>query len=140
VGVTILSGSTRFTRFHVDRQGQLKIDACNERCPARYDLTIEIRYPRVLPMAVKGGGTITVAPGFGAQREVAAGVGGGGLIDFRSVSAQTVAGGVNGGGRILAGPSRTLAAAVSGGGEIRYAGDPQVTTVINGGGSVRPGS
>lgn len=89
-------------------------------------------------MAVKGGGRITAAPGFGRQREVAAGVGGGGLIDLRSVTAETVAAGINGGGKIMVGSSRTLAAAVSGGGEIRYAGDPQVTTVINGGGSIRP--
>lgn len=137
--VAILNGSTQFTRFRVDSQGQLKIDACNNRCPRHYDLRIEIHYPSVLPMAVKGGGTIAAAPGFGPQREIAAGVAGGGLIDLRSVTAQTAAGGVNGGGTILVGPSRTLAAAVNGGGLIRYAGDPQVTTAINGGGAVRRG-
>ncbi len=135
--VTILEGSSRFTRFAVDRQGQLKIDACNAQCPRNYDLTIEIRYPTVLPMGVKGGGTITAESGFGPQQSVAAGVGGGGLIDLRSVTARTVAAGVEGGGTILAGAPATLAAAVSGGGEIRYTGNPRVTTVINGGGSVR---
>lgn len=135
--VTILQGSSQFTSFRVDDQGQLKIDACNAACPNHYNLTIEIRYPTVLPMGVKGGGKITAAPGFGHQHELAAGVGGGGIVDLRSVSADTVAAGVNGGGKILVGESKTLAAAVSGGGEVRYAGDPQVTTVIDGGGSVR---
>lgn len=134
--VTILNGSRQFTRFRVDEQGQLKIDACDANCPHHYDLRIEIRYPTVLPMGVKGGGSITAASGFGTQREVAAGVGGGGLIDLRSVMAETAAAGVNGGGRILVGPSKTLAAGVSGGGEIRYAGNPAVTMGVQGGGSV----
>ena len=135
--VSILQGSSQFTRFSVDRDGQLKIDACNENCPRHYDLRIEISYPTVLPMGIKGGGKITVAPGFGRQHVLAAGVGGGGVIDLRSVAADTVAAGVNGGGKILVGTSNSVAAAVSGGGEIRYAGDPAVTRVIDGGGSIR---
>ena len=71
--VTILEGSSQFTRFRVDDQGQLKIDACNARCPNHYDLSIEIRYPTVLPMGIKGGGKITAAPGFGHQHQIAAG-------------------------------------------------------------------
>jgi hypothetical protein len=138
--VTIVEGSTRFTRFHVDKDGQLKIDACAGPCPRHYILKIELSYPTVLPMGVKGGGTITAASGFGTQQTVAVGIGGGGLIDLRSVTAETVAAGVHGGGKIMVGPSRSLAAAATGGGEIRYAGDPKVTSVINGGGSIRPGS
>lgn len=157
--VTIVDGSTQFTRFRVDEEGKLKIDACNARCPSHYKLTIEIRYPTVLPMGVNGGGKITVVPGFGQQREIALGVGGGGsidvqsltvgsvaagvngggLVDLRSVTADSVAVGVDGGGKVLVGPSRTLAVGVNGGGEIRYWGDPQVTSGITGGGSVRPG-
>ena len=138
--VTILEGSSRFTRFHVDKDGQLKIDACAGPCPRHYVLRIDLAYPTVLPMGVKGGGTITAAPGFGKQHTVAAGVGGSGLIDLSSVTAETVAAGVNGGGKIVVGPSKSLAAAAIGGGEILYAGDPNVTSVIDGGGSIRPGS
>jgi hypothetical protein len=135
--VTITQGSTQFTSFSVDSDGQLKIDACNEQCPHHYDLRIEISYPTVLPMGIKGGGKITVAPGFGRQHVLAAGVGGGGVIDLRSAAADTVAAGVNGGGKILVGASNSIAAAVSGGGEIRYAGNPAVTRVIDGGGVIR---
>lgn len=157
--VTIVSGSSRFTRLRVDEDGKLRIDACNARCPRNYDLTIEVMYPTVLPLGVKGGGQISVERGFGPQREIALGVGGGGridvrpltagkvaagvsgggLIDLRSVAADSVAAGVNGGGKVMVGRSNTLAAGVSGGGEIIYAGNPQVTTAINGGGNVRRG-
>jgi hypothetical protein len=135
--VTIVQGSTQFTRFAVDGDGQLKIDACNANCPHHYELRIEISYPTVLPMGIKGGGKITVAPGFGRQHVVAAGVGGGGVIDLRAVAADTVAAGVNGGGKILLGSAGSIAAAVSGGGEIRYPGNPSVTRVVDGGGSIR---
>ena len=135
--VIIVDGSAQFTRFRVDGQGQLKIDACNERCPQHYKLTIEIRYPTVLPMGVEGGGKITVAPGYGLQHTLAAGVTGGGVVDFRAVSAETVAAGVNGGGKIMVGKSRQMAAAVSGGGEVLYSGNPNVTRVVDGGGVIR---
>lgn len=157
--VTILEGSTQFTRFHVDGQQRLVIDACNDRCPRHYDLTIEVRYPTVLPMGVSGGGTISVAGGFGPQNAIAAGVEGGGTIDIRSVGADTIAAGVsgggvidlrsaradsvaagiNGGGKVLVGATKSLTASVNGGGDVRYSGNPSVTTAINGGGPVRRG-
>src|SRR5690348_1265265 len=138
--VTLVSGSTQYTGFHVDRRGKLAIDACDNRCPQHYRLQIEIMSPDIVDSAIEGGGTITAEPGFAPQADIAAAVDGGGLIDFRSVRIGDVAAAVNGGGKILVGPSNNLAAAVRGGGEIRYAGDPQVTTAINGGGSVRPGN
>ena len=136
--VTLLNGSTQFTSFHVDRQRKLAIDACNYNCPHHYNLQIEIVSPQVVDSAVEGGGSITAAPGFGPQSDIAAAVDGGGLIDFRAVRIADVAASVQGGGKITVGPANAIAASVSGGGEIRYAGNPSVTTAINGGGSVRP--
>src|SRR5690349_1906624 len=52
--VTIVEGSTQFTSFAVDNDGQLKIDACNANCPRHYELRIEVSYPTVLPMGIKG--------------------------------------------------------------------------------------
>ena len=40
--VTIVEGSSRFTRIYVDRHGSLKIDVCNENCPQHYRLRVEI--------------------------------------------------------------------------------------------------
>jgi hypothetical protein len=136
--VILVSGSTEFTGFHVEPQRKLAIDACNSRCPQHYDLRVIIESPTILDSAVEGGGTITAAPGFAPQSDVAVAVDGGGLIDIRSARISDVAASVEGGGKLLIGPSANLAAAVNGGGEIRYAGNPQVATAINGGGTVRP--
>jgi len=137
--LTVLEGSTAFTRFRVDGSGKLKIDACDDRCPQHYRLRIEIQSPRVPPVAVMGGGEIRAAAGFAPQSEVAAGVAGGGKIDLRAVDASTAAAGVNGGGLILVRPRLSLAASVNGGGEVRHWGNPAVTTLIQGGGNVRRG-
>src|SRR5215469_7473802 len=46
--VTLLKGSTQFTRFRVESGGNgLEIDACNSNCPQQYDLEIEIVSPEL---------------------------------------------------------------------------------------------
>lgn len=136
--VTLVAGSSAYTRFRVDSRRKLIIDACNGSCPKHYNLQVRVELPKLVPSAVEGGGTITAEPGFAAQSEGAVAVDGGGVIDFRSVRIADLAASVNGGGKIMVGPSDHLAASVSGGGEIRYAGNPDVVTSINGGGRVRP--
>jgi hypothetical protein len=138
--VTILEGSSAFTRIYVERNGQLRIDACNERCPRNYQLRIQIQAPRVPDVGVSGGGSIAVQPGFAPQSQLAAGVSGGGKIDVRSLDAVTISAAVNGGGQLLVRPRVTLNAAVNGGGSIRYWGNPQVTSAIQGGGSINRGN
>jgi hypothetical protein len=147
--VTFRKGSAAYTDVRVRapdepfsrgaRADRLVINACNDRCPRRYDLEIEIVTPDVSAVAVKGGGKIVVEPGFPRERSVAAAVSGGGEIDLRALPAQTVAAAVHGGGRLLVRPQNTLAAAVTGGGEIRYWGTPAVSTSIQGGGTVTRG-
>jgi hypothetical protein len=134
--VVLLSGSTQFTSFVVDRNGQLRIFACNERCPRNYPLHIRIEAPRVPNSAIRGGGTIAAAPGFGPKSRLSAAIQGGGTIDMRAVDASDVSAAVDGGGTISVRP-RTLSAAVHGGGEVRYLGNPQVSIAVAGGGDVR---
>ena len=117
--VTILEGSSQFTRMRVENSGKLRIDTCDERCPQHYRLRVEIQSPRVPVLAVDGGGVINVAGGFGREGHLIAAV--------------------NGGGELLVRAAATLTGAVRGGGVVRYWGDPAVTTAIEGGGSVRPG-
>jgi hypothetical protein len=136
--VTILEGSSEFTRVRVESDGKLRIDACNDRCPHAYRLRVEIQIPHVPPVGVHGGGSMHAASGFGPQNEVAAGVSGGGKIDLRTVAAKTATAGVNGGGVIVVRASSSLAAGVTGGGEVRYFGNPVVTSGVQGGGAVRP--
>jgi hypothetical protein len=137
--VTILEGSTQFTRVLVDREGKLRIDACNERCPSNYQLRIQIETPSIMGLGVNGGGQMTTANGFARQREIGVAVNGGGSIDARSIDAGAVGAAVNGGGKILVRSNGTLGAAVRGGGEIVYWGNPNVATSIAGGGTVRKG-
>ena len=134
--VTLLEGSTQYTRIRVDREGKLEIDACNERCPRNYRLRMRIETPNVIALGVNGGGLITTASGFGSQREFGVAVHGGGKIDARSINAAAVGAAVDGGGLILVRSNGTLGAAVNGGGQILYAGNPHVTVAINGGGNV----
>jgi hypothetical protein len=137
--VTILSGSSAFTRVRVERDGQLRIDACNARCPQFYRLTIEIESPSLPDVAVAGGGRIAAGPGFHPQRQLSAAVLGGGEIDTRALEARDASAAVQGGGTILVRAAASLNAAVNGGGSVRYWGNPSVTSAIAGGGHVAKG-
>src|SRR5689334_25306214 len=70
--VTILNGSSQFTHIYMRRDGQLRIDACNERCPRNYNLQIRIESPRAPDVAISGGGTIKASNGFAPQGQLAA--------------------------------------------------------------------
>jgi hypothetical protein len=137
--VTLLEGSTQFTTFRIERGRELKIDACNERCPHHYDLVIRIESPRVPALAVTGGGLIATEPGFPPQADLAAAVRGGGRIDARTLDADQVAAAVDGGGDLLVRARSSLAASVRGGGDIRYWGNPAVASSTRGGGSIGRG-
>ena len=134
--VTIVEGSSQFTGMRVERDGELKIDTCNERCPPVYRLRVEIQSPRVPDLAIRGGGVIGTAGGFRAQSQLSVAVNGGGKIDARSLDAVNVSAAVNGGGEILVRPRASLSAAVNGGGHVRYFGNPTTSVAIRGGGAV----
>jgi hypothetical protein len=134
--VTLLKGSSQYTRLRVEHGHSLNIAACNERCPHQYDLEIEIETPVLEAAAISGGGDIVARGGFPNAESFSAAVNGGGDIDARAVSARTVHAAVSGGGGIHVTATATLNAAVSGGGEIVYSGNPQVNEAVNGGGSV----
>ena len=137
--VTLLEGSTRFTRMRVDRDGKLRIDVCDGRCPRHYRLRVLVEGPRVPDVGITGGGSISAANGFAAQQRLSAAVNGGGSIDLRNVAATNVSAAVNGGGSVSVRPRARLNAAINGGGLVRYWGNPQVSSAVHGGGSVRPG-
>jgi hypothetical protein len=134
--VTILKGSTQFTRFRVEPGGGLQIDACNENCPQHYDLEIEIVTPDLNAIAVAGGGAIVADDGFPSRDELSVAVNGGGTIDVRHMPAGAVNAAVNGGGQIKTAPKTALNAAVNGGGRITYWGNPAVSEAVRGGGSI----
>lgn len=135
--VTLTSGNLDMTRFRVDRNGKLEIDACVRSC-RNYRLRVEIVTPRLDGVGIEGGGEIRAEGAFPERDTLAIGIDGGGEIDMTAIPAETVAAGINGGGLILAHAERTLAAGINGGGEVRYRGRPKVTSAIDGGGSVDP--
>jgi hypothetical protein len=138
--VTILKGSTEFTRIATEEHHKLKIDACNENCPRQYDLEIVIETPDIRAVAINGGGHIESSGDFPGQREVTAAVEGGGHIDLRSIDAANATAAVEGGGNIMVRAEKALTAAVNGGGHITYWGNPDVTQAVNGGGEISRGS
>jgi len=113
--VTLVSGSTQFTRFHIENGHTLVIDACTYDCPSHYDLEVQIQTPRIEAVAIEGGGH----------------------IDLSTIAAAKGNAAVNGGGRIRIHADQHLTAAVNGGGSIGYSGNAEVTSAVNGGGSVR---
>lgn len=137
--VTMLEGSSQVTRMWVDREGELRIDTCEQQCPPAYRLRVEIQSPRAPSLAVDGGGVVNAAGGFTPEAHFAAAVNGGGRIDARSVEAAEVSAAVNGGGEVLVHARAALSAAVNGGGHVRYWGNPAVSGAIRGGGSVSRG-
>jgi hypothetical protein len=93
--VTLVEGSTQFTRVHVERDGKLVIDACDQRCPRNYQLRIQVESPHVLGIGLNGGGLVNVAGG--------------------SALGATV----NGGGEIVYWGNPTVASSIHGGGAVR---------------------
>ena len=136
--VTILQGSSHFSRVYLERDRKLRIDACDNRCPEGYRLKVEIQSPDAPDVAISGGGSIRAARGFAPQSHMSAAIHGGGTIDVRSVQAANVSAAVHGGGQIFVQPLSSLSAAVNGGGQVRYADNPQVSMAVHGGGLVSP--
>jgi hypothetical protein len=134
--VTLVEGSSRITRFRIERE-QLKIDVCDGNCPRDYRLRIDIQSPHAPDVAIAGGGLIQATGGFAPQRRLSAAITGGGKIDVDAVQADDVNAAVHGGGLISVHARSALLAAVNGGGEVRYSGNPQVASAINGGGAVQ---
>lgn len=133
--VTLRRGSREFTRFSVDREGQLTIDACIRQC-RDYDLEVEIVTPAIEGVAIRGGGEIRTAGSFPDRGMLGVAISGGGAIDVSAIESGSVAAAIRGGGEIRAHARNSLMAAIHGGGSIRYRGNPHVTSAVRGGGSV----
>lgn len=135
--VTLVAGSLETTRFSVDRNGRLEIDACVRNCPG-YELVVEVVTPALDGVGVRGGGSIRAEGAFPARDSLALGISGGGEIDMTAIQASSVAAGIDGGGEIATHARDRLVAGINGGGVVRYRGSPTVTSGIDGGGSVEP--
>jgi hypothetical protein len=133
--VTLVSGDLATSRFTVDRDGSLRIDACVRSCSG-YRLEVEIVTPELDAIGVESGGAVRAEGAFPDRHALNLAVDGGGEIDATAMRADTVSAGISGGGAILTHVRAQLNAGINGGGSVRYRGDPAVNTGINGGGSV----
>ena len=138
--VTLLKGSTDYTRFTIADGGRLVIDKCRSRCPPGYELEIEIVTADIAGVLASHGGTIQSRGSFPLQTEIGAAVRNGGTIDFRTIVTDRVTASVEEGGRIFVMPQIALSASIVNGGQITYWGDARVESLVRHGGTVIKGT
>ncbi|HEX5734124.1 MAG TPA: DUF2807 domain-containing protein [Blastocatellia bacterium] len=138
--VTLLRGSTDYSRFTIADGGRLVIDKCKSRCPPGYDLEIEIITADINVILATDGGTIQSRGSFPRQAEIGVAIRDGGTIDIRSMALDKVTASVEEGGRIFTMPQSALSASIVNGGEITYWGDARVESSVRQGGVVIKGT
>ncbi len=138
--VTLLQGSLDYTQVTVADAGRLVIDKCKTKCPRGYKLEIEIVTPDIAGLSVADGGWIQSRGNFPRQPAIGVTVSHGGMIDIRSIEADSVTASIAQGGRILVSAQNALSASVVDGGIITYWGDARVVSSIQRGGDVTKGS
>jgi hypothetical protein len=138
--VTLLKGSTDYSRVTVAEGGRLVIDRVEGKRPKGYEVEIEILTPELAEVMVSDGGTIRSQGSFPPQAALGVAVRNGGTIDLRSMTVDAVSAAVEEGGRILTTPQSVLSATIAGGGGITYWGHPRVTSSVEHGGVVARGT
>ena len=137
--VTIVDGDLQFTRVRLD-DGRLIIENCKPDCPRGYRLRLEVITPELASVSVSNGGMVQSVGSFPVQTAIEADVENGGMIDIRSIAADTVDASVDSGGAILTNARQTLTATIDSGGNITYWGDPRVRRSVRDGGVVKRGA
>jgi len=138
--VTLLQGTTEYSKATIVDGDRLVIDRRSDRCPRGYRLAVEVLVPSVDDVKVMDGGTIRTEGSFPQQSELQVTVENGGTIDLRSMPADRVTAAVHSGGRIFTTPRATLSARIAEGGIVTYWGRPNVTSSVKDGGVVTRGA
>lgn len=138
--VTLIKGDLQYTRVRVEGQ-RLLIGDTGRECPRGYRLEVEVVTPHVSRVSVSNGGSVRVLGAFPAQASIAAAVEQGGMVDVRSIAADSVTASVSSGGRIYTTARKALKANVASGGVITYWGDVEdVVQSVRDGGVVTRGA
>lgn len=137
--VTMVQGSSQYSRVFVNEGGVLVIDRCRAHCPRGYELEVEVLAPSLTRVSLAHGGRIEARGTFPRQRELAVDVNNGGRIDVRSLVADRVTASVEQGGGIMLAAQVSLSASVAQGGIITYWGNARVTSEVEHGGVVTRG-
>jgi hypothetical protein len=116
--------------------GRLILSSCHGACWGNGRFEVLVETPVMSSVSIMGGGHIESEGAFAQQNAVSAVIHGGGVIDLKSMPAQSASAAIHGGGKIVVAAQGSLSASIAGGGSIRYLGHPSVSTSIHGGGSV----
>lgn len=128
--VTMVEGSTEFSRVEV-RDGTLHLITCEGwHCPRHYSFKVEVVMPRINAISASDGAAIDAQGPFPGQQNLAVKASDGGDIDARAIAAANVNAHASDGGNIRIQPRRSLQAHADDGGNIEYWGHPTVTSMV----------
>jgi hypothetical protein len=129
--VTMIEGSTEYSRFEV-RDGTLHLVTCQGwRCPHRYKFKVEVVMPQINAIDASDGAYIEAQGPFPDQRDLAVKATDGGNIDARAVAAANVSARASDGGNLRIRPRQTLKAHADDGGNIEYWGHPTIVSLVS---------
>ena len=128
--VTMLKGSTEFSRFEV-RDGTLHLITCEGwHCPRHYSFEVDVVMPAINAIEASDGADIETQGSFPAQGNLVVKATDGGDIDARAIMAANVDAKASDGGNLKIHPRKSMQAHAEDGGNIDYWGNPTVTRLV----------
>jgi hypothetical protein len=128
--VTMLKGSTEFSRFEV-RDGTLHLITCEGwHCPRHYSFEVDVVMPSINAAVASDGAAIEAQGSFPAQGDLSVKATDGGDIDVRAIAAANVNAYASDGGNLKIHPRKSMQAQAKDGGNIDYWGNPTVTRLV----------
>jgi hypothetical protein len=128
--VTMVKGSTEFSRFEV-RDGVLHLITCEGwHCPRHYSFEVEVVMPDINAIEASDGAAIETQGDFPAQASINIKATDGGDIDARTLAAANVNAKASDGGNLKIHPRKSMQAHAEDGGNIDYWGNPTVTRLV----------
>jgi hypothetical protein len=128
--VTMLKGSTEFSRFEV-RDGVLHLTTCEGwHCPRNYSFEVDVVMPAINAIEASDGAYIETQGSFPAQGDLSVKATDGGDIDARAIAAANVNAKASDGGNLKIRPRKSMQAHADDGGNIEYWGNPTVTRLV----------
>jgi len=128
--VTMVKGSTEFSRFEV-RDGVLHLITCEGwHCPRNYSFDVDVVMPSINAIVASDGAAIEAQGSFPTQGNLSVKATDGGDIDARAIMAANVDAKASDGGNLKIHPRKSMQAHADDGGNIDYWGNPTVTRLV----------
>ena len=128
--VTMLQGSTEYSRFEV-RDGTLHLITCQGwHCPHNYSFEVDVVMPSINAIEASDGAEIEAEGSFPTQGTLSVKATDGGDIDARAITAMNVNAHASDGGNMKIHPRKSMQAHAEDGGNFDYWGNPTVTRLV----------